>query len=303
MENLRYDAPNKDRFEEPDARQRFFSYGMLILFAAFFILVLVFLFPGRSLVKSLVNQAYFSQVDFRYSLLLLERNANLPVQFKEIEKNPGQVIERLLKARQLFLQNKEWDNLWLSYIVIKTMTYDEKNGKQLKNAGILAMQDYFRIFPKIPNSTTQLTVLAQDALALDLPPVALFFYEAVIEKDPNQGVYFYTKAAQAALWAGQCKKSADFYFSAQHQSTSMNDQRYLYIKALKTLFSCAEYNLALSLADKNINGLREDPQTYQLLTELSLKANQPQKAEVYVRKLLELQGKALGVEVPQSNLK
>src|SRR6185312_13463605 len=111
--------------------------------------------------------------------------------------------------------------------------------------GIKAMLDYFQIFQKAPNTMTQLTLLAQDALAADSAQDALYFYELVIDKDPNQSVYFYTKAAQAALWAKQCKKSADFYFSAQHRASVLNDQRYLYIKALKTLFGCEEYDLAL----------------------------------------------------------
>lgn len=54
----------------------------------------------------------------------------------------------------------------------------------------------------------------------------------------------------------------------------MQDKRYFYFQALKTLFQCNQSTLAIQLADKNIDGLRDDIQTWQTLIDFAIKANQ-----------------------------
>lgn len=281
MKHLRYTAADE---VESKPENQLFSYWLLI---AFFLLVvgsLIYLFPGNSLIKTLINQEYLSEADYRYSILLLAANNKNLISYTKINENPSAVIkqfEAMSRAQNLEVR-------WLNYIVLKNILYQEKISKPVKLQATQVLVSYLNSFKTAPTSMQQDIQLAVDSLAIDKAPLALYFYEQVIRKNPQQNVYFYAKIGQTALWAKQCVKSANYYLIAQEKSAMLVDKRYFYILALKILFECNEFDLAIELAEKHINGLRDDALTYQLLTELAIKANQPAKAQQFVLKLLQL---------------
>jgi len=259
----------------------------MILFVLFITGLLLILFPGNDLKTLLINQRYIHDTGFRYSILLLAKDNNLPINMEKIKKEPLRVINEL----QLSDTSENNEDLWLKYIVLKTIAYEPRENKMITLKAEKAVNQYLDYFKTIPTSASQDSQLAQDALAIDRPPLALWFYQRAISKEPNQDMQFYIKAAQTALWAEECKQSADYYFSAQHKAKTINDKRYLFIQAVNLLIGCNYYDLAIQSAEKNLDVLKQDPLTYQLLTDLALKADKPEKAKVFILKLLQIKQK------------
>ena len=253
-------------------------------------MLLVVLFPGQNLINALSRQQYISDVDFRYSVLLLDEDIELNAE--QIKKNPEQVLSKLI----LSTNEQDASKNWLKYIILKTIAYQPDLNERTKAVAFARLKNYLITFKGQALTAEQNTHLAEDALAIDQAPLALFFYEQAVKTNPNQSVYFYAKAGQTAMWAKQCVKSATYYFTAQKLTESIQDKRYFFILALKTLFQCNEYDLAIQLAEKHLGTLSQDTQTYQLLTELALKANQTEKAQFFVLKLLELKEKNRAAE-------
>ncbi|QBR83789.1 hypothetical protein E3983_05145 [Legionella israelensis] len=232
----------------------------------------------------LIQQENTHEVGYRYSILLLEQQYDIPVTYRSIKNNPASVLDDVR-----YTDRKEtFEELWLKYVVLKGIAYEPHKNKAIKQRAERFMQEYLNYFKNLPLSANQDIQLAEDALGLDNPPLALSLYERAIHKAPDQNAYFYTKVAQTALWAKQCVKSAEYYFIAQHKSQTLNDKRYLFVRAVRLLIGCNEYELAIRMAERNIGILRQDALTYEVLTNLALSADQPEKAKLFVLKLLQL---------------
>lgn len=279
--HLRYTVPDGSTPEK-----QLFSYGLVIFIFLLLLAALIFFFPGKSLIKTLINQDYISDVDYRYSILLLTRDRKSPISYSNIKKNPSAALTQL----DAMLTNQNSDSIWLQYTILKTILYQPKLSPQLKEQAVQVLSSYLNRFKTIKTSFKQNVKLAKDALSINQAPLALYFYEAALAIDPKQDLNFYVKVAQTALWANECIKSSDYYFVAQDKSEMISDKRYFFILALKILFECNQFDYALAAAEKHIESLREDALTFQLLTELAIKADEPAKAQEFVLKLLQLQG-------------
>jgi len=285
VDHLRY-AATKGR--ETKSYYRFFSYRIFLMLIASVTFILVFLFPGQSMINTLVNQGYISDVDFRYSLLFLAQSGSSSIKYTDIKKNPLQVIHKLEQALTQFKQTKNLNNLWLNYIVLKVMAFDITLPKAATQQANAVMNSYFANFKTLDNSEQQLKQLAEDALAINQSSDALYFYEQILARNSEQPLYFYSRVAQVALWAKQCERSSELYFIAQHKALAISDKRYLYFTALQILVQCDKAPLAMYMAQQNIDGLNNDLQTYQMLVDIAIKANQVKIAQQYMLKLLEL---------------
>jgi len=280
MGHLRYTALDEVEYE---TGKPLFSNGLLTVLFLLVIAVLIALFPGNSLINMLINQNYISEVDYRYTILL-SSNTN-PITYAKINENPSEVVNQLATG----FKDQNTQSIWFNYIILKTILYKAATSKQLKRDAIKVMRQYLTAFQSIPITFKQDIELAEDALTINQSSTALFFYEQAIMKDPDQTKYFYAKVAKTALWAKQCVKSSKYYFNAQDRSALITDKRYFFIMALRVLFQCNQFELAIKSAEQHIDGLSEDPLTYQLLTELAIKANEPSNAMKFVLKLLQLQ--------------
>jgi hypothetical protein len=288
MEHLRYSASADNKIV---AESQLFSYWMIFLVLFAVLIILAYLFPGKSLVTTLLNQEYISEVDLHYSLLLTERKNNIT--YSEIHENPALVIQKINQQRLAFKDSGEIDNLWFNYIILRVISYNPMVNKDIKQQATNGMLGFFETFKTLPKTEPQLEQLAKDALAIGQSSWALYFYEQLIVANPNRSVDFYANTGKVALWSKQCIKSANYYFIAQHKTQALIDKRYFYFQALKILFQCDQTSLAIQLADKNIDGLSSDIQTYEMLIDLAIKGNQPATAQKYLIKLLQLKHHAV----------
>lgn len=294
MGHLRYGVTNK---QYGATESELFSWWMVSLAFIIVILSLVAVFPARSLVHTLLNQDYISEVDLYYSLLI-NKNHN-GVSYADIQNNPLMVINKLdANTTQTTNNNAQrLQSLWFDYIILRVISYNPKFKKDIIQKANEGMLRYFEVFKQQTTSDEQLQQLAHDALAIDNAAYALYFYEQLIARNPNRSVVFYSEVAKVALWAKQCVKSADYYFISQHKTTVLKDKRYFYFQALKTLFQCNQSTLAMELADKNIDGLSDDIETWQTLIDFAIKADKPAIAQQYLFRFLQLKNKAVSAPV------
>ncbi|MBA2651871.1 MAG: hypothetical protein H0U73_06365 [Tatlockia sp.] len=282
MDDLRYTV--KEQLKTKPENQ-LFSYGFIVFASVLVFGLLIFLFPGRSLMEQLINQEYISDVDYRYSIALLASKSHLPISYKDVNEDPTTVIKLLKESAD----SSDLQFLRLKYIVLRTISQKPNLTRAQRLEVDKALVHYLTVLKSQPNTFNQALGMAKDALAINQASLALFYAENAIQLNPQQTAFSYGELAQIALWAGQCVKSADYYFLAQKQAKLIDDKRYFFITAMKVLFQCNEFQKAIESVEEHIDGLRNDELTHGILTELAISAGKPAKAQEFVLRLLELQ--------------
>lgn len=286
MEHLRYNALDKFKYT---AQVKLFGYWKILLSLLFVVVVLAYLFPKKSLVETLINQPYISEVDFYYSLLLMQKDSGHQFDYNDIFNHSAEVITQLKSFITHYKAEEATNDLWFNYIVIRVMASMPKMSQTIKNQAADVMVLYLKVFEKIVDSPQQLRQLGEDALSVHQQVIAFYFYEKFVALDSKQPVQVYARAGEIALWAKYCEKSANYYLLAQHHSTSVEDKRYFYFKALNILVQCDKSARAIELAEQHIqDGLENDALTFQLLVDLAIMANQTAKAQEFLMRYLQL---------------
>jgi len=104
-------------------------------------------------------------------------------------------------------------------------------------------------------------------------------------------------AAGIALGKGDYRGAAALYFKAL-QTASRQQRRHLYLAGVRTLQSGNLVQEALVAAEQHLTGeLRQDRAVLTYLAKLSLAANRPDRAQIYIRQALGISGGAARSEV------
>lgn len=288
MQHLRYTAPKQVSEKK---KYKLFSYVQLLAFFIICIAVLIYLFPGNSLQNALLSESDISNTDLYYSMSLLKRNANEAELYNLMVKNKSQAIVYLDNQRVKLAGQHQFNPLWLNYIVLRSIYFSPLSDSNLKQQAIPIMMNFMMTFKEETPSENENKILAKDALAMNQTPLALFFFERVVQANPNQPMAFYVEMAKTASWAKQCERSADLYFIAQHKAKQLDDIRYLFFSALNALLACNKPKQALELGLQHIDGLSEDSDTYKKLTQVALLANEPAQARDLMLKLIKIRTK------------
>lgn len=282
MEHSRYSAKGEI---QTSPQYSFYSHALLLGFILASIVAIIFIFPGNALVNTLLNQES-GEVDFRYSLVILQKTTNTALNYEKILKNPIQAIQEL-EANRIAMDK----NLWFYYIILRGVVFFPKLSAEAKLVAQQEVIKYLDTFSKQTLTEAQNTQLAKDAVAINKSTMALIFYERVLAQNPNQPIYFYTNIAKTALWAKQCEKSANYFFIGQDKVDNLKDKRFFYFSALNALTSCDKPKGAIELAIKHLDGLSEDIETYQRLINFAIASDKPEKARDFMFKMMELKAK------------
>ncbi|MBV8271714.1 MAG: hypothetical protein JO067_05520 [Cupriavidus sp.] len=129
----------------------------------------------------------------------------------------------------------------------------------------------------------QLATVAREAGAQE---EAVAFYRALAQKDTAHADYWNRSLATTALASGNYREAAAALFEAQARATSIDQQRSLYLEALRTLQSGNLLDEALVQAERHGGALLDDPEVLRYLTRLALAANRPDIASRYVERLI-----------------
>ncbi len=134
----------------------------------------------------------------------------------------------------------------------------------------------------------QLTEFARRARALDMPALTIRFDQALERSILAASPRWLAESGDAALGSGDYRRAARLYFLARERAGSTDEQREYFLKALSILRSGNLLKEALTQADARIGNLQNDEQTLAWLARLALAAGDPQRAQVYVKRMLRL---------------
>lgn len=286
MEHLRYTAEDEVK---TSPKYPFFSFGLWFGFILAAISGMILVYPGQALETAILTQPDSTDVDFRYSLILLRKTSSFNLTWSQIMENPAKAVQMLDANRTS--SEFQGNNLWLNYIVLRGIVFSRNIDPQDKQNAKGVMLAYLNTFRNMSLLESQNKQLASDALSINQAPVALVFYEKILAQNPNQAIELYSKIAKTALWAKQCEKAANYYFQQQNRFSDIEDKRYFYFAALEALIQCDKEGLAMDLAIKNLDGLSEDIQTYQKLIDFAISADRPEKARDFMFKMMELKAR------------
>ena len=100
--------------------------------------------------------------------------------------------------------------------------------------------------------------------------------------------------AAAALADGDYRKAAAGYFEAMNSCTELAQRRRLYLAGVGALQSGNMLAEAVNAADRNLGVLANDRETLVFLSRLAIAANRPDRAQIYIRRVLGMTGKPEG---------
>lgn len=92
--------------------------------------------------------------------------------------------------------------------------------------------------------------------------------------------------ASAAIARGDYRGAAEFYFAAMQKSSGLRQRRHLFQSGVRALQSGNLMAEALAAGESRINGLAEDRETLLFMARLALAANRPDRSQVYIRRAL-----------------
>jgi len=278
----------------PDNKKTQFAAPQLIIgFIIVALLLLFFFFPKQELLTRIEKQRTADRVARIYiqNLVALYPNnqslkligADQDIQFGELASAIKQVLP--LVTQQPSSPN-DWKALWLYYQIIRTETYALPEVSDARAKGLVKMQGLLATLTKHFFTSSETLILANDAIALGKPDMAIMLYKNIARTKPEASDVLYTEGAKFALSQGEYQLSADLYFITEQHSQTIAAKRQNFIAGLKSLQSGNLLNDALLAAEKYLGELSNDRTTLVFLTKLALAANQPALAEVYIKRAL-----------------
>ncbi len=93
----------------------------------------------------------------------------------------------------------------------------------------------------------------------------------------------------------QYRTEANIYFDAMERATNIQQRRQFFMQGVSTLQSGNLLQEAVDAGERHLDGLNDDQETLMFLTKTSLAANQPERAQGYIKKAL-----GMGVDISRS---
>lgn len=277
-------------------KRKNFSWWQMLLFVLLFIGFLLFLFPKKLFINTLLQNKEPSAVSISYLKNLVENNPkdmNLRWNLAQQQFQVGQIedAKKTIAPLVTFKPNTQfqWRTLWLYYKIISIEAFQLKEKslpRKEKEAILKSLRGILAQSPQLTSS--ELIELADSALAYEQPALANELYRKITLLPGTQSIAFYAKAGRAALYIKDYQGSANFYLTAMQKSTSIDEKRLYYTKALDSLSAGGVESKALEFAQKNIDGLEKDKNTLIYLAKLALRVGQQKAAEQYINQLLQL---------------
>lgn len=283
---------NRDKTEH----ERFAGPLVIIGLVGAGLLLLVVLYPEKSLLKLLSNQEVSSPAQRRYleALIRLRSNdSNLVMVLARsymASKSPLQALETLDQLREPLpedvrraSQRMRYEALRQhlislpadSHDLISTRALFAKQIEQLQQDGATRqeMETYLADARRLGD-----TVSEQRLHALPEPPVET--------SKMNPAVSTADSTVSAAIARRDYRGAASIYFEAMRKSKTTSQRRHFFLSGVRTLQSGNLVAEALAAGETHINGLVEDRETLLFMARLALSANRPDRSQLYIRRAL-----------------
>lgn len=273
----------------PPDRVRFLKpLTVLGIFCAF-VAVLALLFPERSLLKRLNDKEDAATIRYREAVLRVRpHDSSLRIKVAESLLRAGnnqRTVETLKQLPPGLTADQKRSVAELRYIALRNMMLDAGTGTpQWQNLRLQVRSAAMELAGPHP-PLWRLQQLAADArTAGDLDAWRGYQKEISVQEatvgQPQQEPF------SQALARGEYRAAAAICFSGMGKAATVEQRRELFMKGVRTLQSGNLPLEALRAGEQHLDGLSDDRSTLMFLTRVSLAANQPARAEHYIRKAL-----------------
>lgn len=273
-----------------------FTWWKMLLFSLLFLCLVLLLFPKTLFINALLENNNPSQISISYlkNLIAVEpTNLKLKMKLAEEEFQTGKIAEaKKFITPYITLQPRtefQWQVLLLNYRIIRIEAFELREGDPRRKQKLNTLRSLLVILRKSPYlSASEQGNLGDEALTLDAPELANFYYQLALKNKIERPAQFFAKAGTAALYAHDYLSSAEFYLIAMQKSASREEKRIYFIHGVNGLLASGDVKASLDYAQKNIDGLKNDRKILIYLAKIALQGGQQSMAESYVNQLMQL---------------
>uniref|UniRef100_A0A831XLB1 TPR domain protein n=1 Tax=Geobacter metallireducens TaxID=28232 RepID=A0A831XLB1_GEOME len=273
----------------PPERVRFLKPPTVLGIFCAFVAVLALLFPERSLLTRLNDKEDAATIRYREAVLRVRPNdVSLRIIVAESLLRAGnneRAIETLKQLPPGLTADQKRSVAELRYHALRNMLLDAGTGTpQWQNLRLQVRSAAMELAGPHP-PLWRLQQLAADARAAGDLDAWHDYQKEISAQEATFGQPQQDPFSQA-LARGDYRAAAAICFSAMGKAATVAQRRELFMKGVRTLQSGNLPLEALRAGERHLDGLSDDRSTLIFLTRVSLAANQPARAEYYIRKAL-----------------
>ncbi|MBC7962994.1 MAG: hypothetical protein H7Y05_08625 [Steroidobacteraceae bacterium] len=262
------------------------------------LLLLVVLYPEKSLLKLLGNQEVSSPAQRRYleSLLRLRSGDNdlvlVLARSYLASKAPLQALETLDQLREPLTAEARKTSRSMRYEALRQRLLSLPTGSSEWNRNRQLFAGQIELMLQEGATRTETEAYRADAgrvgdsvtarrlqTLLTPPPTPAPLPAASKPATP-------ASSASAAIARRDYRGAAAIYFADMRKSRDMRQRRQLFLSGVRTLQSGNLMAEALAAGESYINGLADDRETLLFMSRLALTANRPDRSQFYIRRAL-----------------
>ena len=277
-------------------RERFAGPLVIIGLVGAGLLLLVVLYPEKSLLKLLSNQTVSSPAQLRYLETLIHHRSNnsslalVLARSYLATKSPDKALETLKHLREPLTTDEirtarqlRYDALRQRLLSLPADSNERKLTSQLFASQMELMRQEGATRTQLENFSADATLVGGNVTGQNmqelLKPSAPNSDSASIPSTPDSD-------ASAAIAHGDYRGAAAVYFAAMYKHGLIQQQRYFFLSGIRALQSGNLVTEALAAGETHINGLAKDRETLLFMARLALAANRPDRSQVYIRRAL-----------------
>ena len=267
---------------------------MVLGIALLTILTLYLLFPRQALIEQVRLEKGNDALTENYLTNLLRAepfNHELRILLAEKRFALGQigaareVLEIAIAAPEPELRRRA---LLLDYRILSTIAARSVDDSAVRPEEIAAMRARLSALALEQWGAEETMYLARQARRWQLPALAGRLAARILSSDVPANADQLIEIATEAVGYGDYVLASNLYFVARKRTPDHDRQRDLYLRGVATLQSGNLLREALAAADAQIGDLADDEQTLKRLARLALAANDPARAQAYMKRLLHM---------------
>jgi hypothetical protein len=266
------------------------SNGFIILFTLGVIFISMLFFPIKTIRHQVLKVTQPQAISLYYLKTLVKLYPKQgPLRLALIKQYIGLYQWMAAETEIEYLkQNPDMqiDAKLLTFQLQYTKAYQLPKGKS-QTKSFKELRTNINNFTKLKLTKEQSLVLAEDALNLGLPGLALTFYQTVSD---STDVVLLKKIAIIALQTSQYTISADYYMKAAKLERTLEMKRICIIGALKALEAGNLFSQGIDIVKQLSVKIINNKTMLVFLTRFTLAANRPDLAQNYIKRALLMRG-------------
>ncbi len=281
------------------ARQRLLSARRIALFTLLVAGIMVLLYPRDKLVQQITQMSSHDALSRAYLDNMLRKDpGNAPLRLQRFEAELAD--HHLAEAERILLGLADMTDPDIRLSAARALP--RLRERQLHalpvdsarhRKALAALHQALEALATWPLERDERLRLAEQAAASDAWPLAMRLYNGLSIEDPTAVPHWIDAAAKLGLGHRRYREVAALYFAARERTTRPDIRSDFYLKGIAALLAGNLPAEALAAAELHLGELAYDPAILLRLVHLARAVNRNDRAEFYVRRLLNYA--ALGV--------